>query len=409
MYARWSVVFLLGMVAGISALVGCGGGGGGGGATPTPSTTPTPTPTPGGRLVAVSFTVDWPGRSRALTPPVSARSLRLLLSGGTGTLTVAANRRTTLEAYSETYRSTETIAPGRRTASVEFFADPDAAGAVVATGVAEVTIADDGMGIGTIALTGAIRTVEVTPGQGVAYGQRKDLSFAARSASGALLALSPGSAFATVTAGTERLRLARGIEAEGLRPGTAQVSVTVDGIASPAVPVEVTSEAQVTVSPGRVEVGAGMTVGFTGGTIGAVETGLDWSAPNGGAIGSDGTFTAPNTVGEFPVIVTSRWDPTKRAQATAVVVPRVSVAPSSVTTTLRKTANLSASVLGPPDTSVRWSVTEAGGGTVSTSGVYTAPATPGVFHVVAESVADPRQKATVTVTVQSGNGNITIQ
>jgi hypothetical protein len=48
---------------------------------------------------------------------------------------------------------------------------------------------------------------------------------------------------------------------------------------------------------------------------------------------------------------------------------------------------------------VTWSVQEAGGGTVSAAGVYTAPATTGTYHVVATSVADTTKNATATVTV----------
>ncbi|MGC4044635.1 MAG: hypothetical protein QM758_12645 [Armatimonas sp.] len=434
MFARWSMVLMLGSIAGIAVSVGCGGGGGGGGATPTPFTTPTPTPNPGGTptptpeptptptpvptptptptpvpKVSVSFGVDWPARSRALIPPASARSFRLSVTEGTGSVVVTGNRRSEPDGYTETYASAGKVGVGRHIVSIEFFADPNGVGALVATGAADVTITADGSGIGTITLTGTIRSTEVAGGQSVGYGQRKDLGFGARNAAGELLAVSPGSAFATVTAGSERLRLARGIEIEGLRPGTAQVNVTIDGITSPVTAVTVFSSAQVSVSPDRVEVGAGKAIKFTGGVVGAEELGLDWSAPGGGAVTADGTFTAPSTVGEYPVIATSQWDPAKKAQATAVVVPSVTVSPASATTTLRKTVSLGASVLGPANTGVRWSVTEAGGGSVNASGIYTAPATPGVFHVVAESQADSRQKAMVTVTVQSGNGNIHIQ
>src|SRR5262249_60059290 len=55
------------------------------------------------------------------------------------------------------------------------------------------------------------------------------------------------------------------------------------------------------------------------------------------------------------------------------------------------------------DTDVFWSVSEADGGTVDSSGNYTAPATEGTYHVVAVSVADTSQSATATVTVTSAS------
>jgi hypothetical protein len=48
---------------------------------------------------------------------------------------------------------------------------------------------------------------------------------------------------------------------------------------------------------------------------------------------------------------------------------------------------------------VTWSVTEAGGGTVSAAGVYTAPEADGTYHVVATSAAAPSASATATITV----------
>jgi hypothetical protein len=50
-------------------------------------------------------------------------------------------------------------------------------------------------------------------------------------------------------------------------------------------------------------------------------------------------------------------------------------------------------------TAVTWSIVEAGGGQVSASGLYTAPATLGTYHVVATSVASPAATAQATVTV----------
>jgi len=70
-------------------------------------------------------------------------------------------------------------------------------------------------------------------------------------------------------------------------------------------------------------------------------------------------------------------------------------------------------VLGPTgvcafgsNTRVQWSVQEAGGGSVTGEGVYTAPGTPGVFHVVATDPSGAFQPATATVTVVSSGFTI---
>jgi hypothetical protein len=53
-----------------------------------------------------------------------------------------------------------------------------------------------------------------------------------------------------------------------------------------------------------------------------------------------------------------------------------------------------------PDTAVTWRLEEgAAGGSVTSAGVYTAPPTTGVFHVIACSTAQPADNATATVTV----------
>ena len=68
----------------------------------------------------------------------------------------------------------------------------------------------------------------------------------------------------------------------------------------------------------------------------------------------------------------------------------------------------------PVDTSCTWSVAEGvSGGTVSatgpTSADYTAPETPGTYHVVATGVADPTRSASATVTVAAAGTPALVQ
>jgi hypothetical protein len=48
---------------------------------------------------------------------------------------------------------------------------------------------------------------------------------------------------------------------------------------------------------------------------------------------------------------------------------------------------------------VTWAVAESGGGTVISTGLYTAPLTAGTYHVRAKSVADATKTAEAAVTV----------
>ncbi len=78
----------------------------------------------------------------------------------------------------------------------------------------------------------------------------------------------------------------------------------------------------------------------------------------------------------------------------------VSIEPAAPTIVTNTTQPFVATVTGDPNTEVAWSVEEgAVGGTVSNTGVYTAPAIPGTYHLVAESQADACATAVVDVTV----------
>jgi hypothetical protein len=82
--------------------------------------------------------------------------------------------------------------------------------------------------------------------------------------------------------------------------------------------------------------------------------------------------------------------------ATGVVVV---VTPATAQVLPSGTVGFAAAVTGTVDTSVRWSVTEADGGSVDSTGHYVAPSGAGTFHVVATSNADPAVRATAVVSV----------
>jgi len=63
------------------------------------------------------------------------------------------------------------------------------------------------------------------------------------------------------------------------------------------------------------------------------------------------------------------------------------------------TTTFTATVTGSANQAVTWSVEGEASGTITSTGVYTAPSRPGTFTVIATSVADPTKKATATVTV----------
>ena len=66
----------------------------------------------------------------------------------------------------------------------------------------------------------------------------------------------------------------------------------------------------------------------------------------------------------------------------------------------------SASVKNSANQAVTWSVVEAGGGTITRSGVYSAPATPATYTVKATALADSSASATAAVPVVIPEGHI---
>jgi hypothetical protein len=165
----------------------------------------------------------------------------------------------------------------------------------------------------------------------------------------------------------------------------------------------------VAVTPGSASVYTGGTTNFaatvTGITAGE-STSVTWSVPAGaGTIGATtGVYVAPATPGTYVVTATSVATPAGTRTATVTVTapppPAVTIAISPTTATLDACATraFTATVGNSTNTAVTWTITEAGGGTV-TSGSYVAPTIEGTYHVVARSVADTTRTASATVVV----------
>jgi hypothetical protein len=177
----------------------------------------------------------------------------------------------------------------------------------------------------------------------------------------------------------------------------------------------------VTISPTSATVTAGGTQQFTATVQNASNTAVTWQV-NGvtggsatvGTISSSGLYTAPATVpspATIMVTAVSQADPTKSASAqvtiTAVPVVSVTISPTSATVTAGGTQQFTATVQNASNTAVTWQVNGVAGGnatvgTISSSGLYTAPATvpsPATIMVTAVSQADPTKSASAQVAI----------
>lgn len=120
----------------------------------------------------------------------------------------------------------------------------------------------------------------------------------------------------------------------------------------------------------------------------------------GGTVTPEGDYTAPETPGTYHIIAADPEDPALFAKSEVVVLSMV-VEPAAITLHPGEAHQFSARISGG-DTSAlfAWSVAEGPeGGTIQEDGTYTAPASAGVYHVVAVAAADSGRSAQATVTV----------
>jgi Fe-S cluster assembly iron-binding protein IscA len=206
-------------------------------------------------------------------------------------------------------------------------------------------------------------------------------------------------------------------------PSPAQVSVTATSVAdstkSSTATVTVIPPVSVTISPTTARVLTGASQQFTATVLNTKNTAVNWSLSGSGcsgsgcgAISTSGLYTAPSAVpspAQVSVKATSVADSTKSGTSIVTVIPPVSVTVSPTTARVHTGASqqFAATVLNTSNTAVTWSLSGGGCsgsacGTISTSGLYTAPSTvpsPAQVSVTATSAADSTKYSTAIVTV----------
>ncbi|HZU22582.1 MAG TPA: hypothetical protein VE998_07085 [Terriglobales bacterium] len=182
-----------------------------------------------------------------------------------------------------------------------------------------------------------------------------------------------------------------------------------------------TATITVSVTPATATVVPGKTQQFTANVQNTSNTAVTW-AVNGvsggnsttGTISGSGLYTAPDTIPTTPnvtVTATSAANTTITASASVLIEAAVTVTPATATIAAGQTLQFSATVnTTSSNKNVTWQVNGVGGGnsttgTISSSGLYTAPSTfpvtTGNITVTAVSLADPTQKASATVTISA--------
>ncbi len=132
---------------------------------------------------------------------------------------------------------------------------------------------------------------------------------------------------------------------------------------------------------------------------------VTWSVDEGalgGTVDANGVYTPSGELGVFHVRATSVEDPTAFGRATVTVVPpkiNVGLSPSTLKLAAGATQQFEASVTGTFDTEVTWSIEPNAGGNINAAGLFTAPADPGQYTLIARSKVDPSRTAEAQITV----------
>jgi hypothetical protein len=174
---------------------------------------------------------------------------------------------------------------------------------------------------------------------------------------------------------------------------------------------------EVKVSPATATIATGASQPFTCTVTGSADSGCTWSVQegsSGGSVTSAGVYTAPSAPGTYHVIAAIRADPSKGAGVATVTVTApsasvaISISPATAALSAGASQPFTCTVTGTADPGCTWFVREgSSGGSVTSDGVYTAPAAAGTYHVVATSRADPSKTASATVTVRNDTPGIT--
>ena len=159
----------------------------------------------------------------------------------------------------------------------------------------------------------------------------------------------------------------------------------------------------VSIAPQSADVQAGDTVLFKVTGNGPVAWSLA-EGPAGGAIASDGRYTAPAAAGTYHVIADcagARATAAVRVAALGAVAIAVALSPALANLETGGHQQFTAAATGA-DPRVTWEVAQgAQGGTVDPTGLYLAPKTPGRVRLIARSVADPSRTAGAEIVISA--------
>lgn len=200
--------------------------------------------------------------------------------------------------------------------------------------------------------------------------------------------------------------------------GTHVVTATSVADTTKSASAKVTVTGSMSISPTTATLVTGATQQFQATVNGTPITGLTWAVDGVnsgnstvGMISSSGLYTAPSQPGNHTISATGSGS--GNSATAPVIVFSFSISPTTATVAEGGTQQFTASIQGISNTSVTWSVDNVVGGnatagTISATGLYTAPAQAGAHTIGATSVADTAASVTASVTVTVPAGPVVI-
>ncbi len=194
-------------------------------------------------------------------------------------------------------------------------------------------------------------------------------------------------------------------------------------------PSSSSSQVVVSITPSTATLDTGVTQQFSSSVSGTPDTQVVWMVDGvkggnatSGTISSSGLYTAPvnePASGTVTVSAQSAADSTKVATALLSIRRRngisVSITPASATLQIGMTQQFTSAVTGTTNTAVNWFVNGVQGGnstsgTISNSGLYTAPSTApsSAVTITVKSAADSNKSASASVTVATTPKPVTV-
>jgi hypothetical protein len=189
------------------------------------------------------------------------------------------------------------------------------------------------------------------------------------------------------------------------------VSVTATSVANTAkaakAVISLTPPISVSITPTTASLYASQTEAFSAAVANTTNTAVTWSiSPAIGTISSTGLYTAPASVTSAQTVSVTATSVTNTAKAATAVISltppiSVSITPTSASLTVSQTEAFTATVANTSNTAVTWSISPAVG-TISSTGLYTAPASvtsAQTVSVTATSVANTAKTATAVISL----------